>query len=151
MKKPEPNNNHFIQALKKKGLRVTDIRIRLLALFENNKKAFTHADIEKFLSDSFDRVTIYRTLSSFFENGLLHKVPDESGILKYALCHHEHHEENEKHSDNHVHFICKSCDNTICFDHLVIPDVELPKGFQHIETSYLISGICHKCSSSETP
>lgn len=151
MKKSLSNHSSFIQILKKKGLRVTDIRLELLSFFEQNKQAFTHADIEKSLADTYDRVTIYRTLTSFFDHGLLHKVPDENGISKYALCHHNHHEENEKHSDNHVHFICKSCDNTICFDHLVIPGVELPKGFQQIETSYLIKGICPQCYLSAIP
>ncbi len=39
--------------------------------------ALAHADIEKKTGESFDRVTVYRTLQSFVEKGIVHLIPQK--------------------------------------------------------------------------
>ena len=130
--------------LKEHNLRHTSGRATILSLFNDNKAALSHADIEGALPEGFDRVTIYRTLKSFTEKGLIHKIADTEGILRYALCSHNCTE--EKHEHDHVHFKCSQCGETTCIDDVPIPTVDLPKGYKTKEVSLLVEGNCPKCA-----
>jgi Fur family ferric uptake transcriptional regulator len=131
--------------LKHHNLRITQVRLDILHYFQSSKNALTHADLEIFFSKKFDRVTIYRTLTSFVENGLLHKIPDDSGVAKYALCHHEGTEHT--HADNHVHFKCRKCEQIECLHTLEIPKLHLPKKYKMDTANLLIEGICAVCNN----
>ena len=71
--------------LSKRGLRLTKCRISVLNMFLEKKHALTHGDIENTLKDEYDRVTLYRTLSSFQNSGLIHQILDRDGANKYAI------------------------------------------------------------------
>ena len=108
--------------------------------------AISHGDIENSVKGRYDRVTIYRTLKSFLETGLIHKVLDDTGGTRYALCadacadgHHHH---------DHIHFKCSNCNETTCLDGVHIPEVRLPEGFVAAESNFLITGVCKKCSAA---
>lgn len=131
--------------LKHHDLRITQVRLEVLQFFQSNKNALTHADLEVYFAKKFDRVTIYRTLTSFLENGLLHKIPDDSGIAKYALCHHEGTEHT--HDDHHVHFKCKKCAKIECLHTLEIPKLQLPRKYKMENANLLIEGICAVCNN----
>ncbi|MCG9910154.1 MAG: transcriptional repressor [Flavobacteriales bacterium] len=137
------------EVLKNKKLRITPARVHVLDIFIREAAALTHAEIEKLLIDDFDRVTLYRTLTSFLENGLIHKVPDESGIQRFAYCNHEHHEHSGAHSHTHVHFFCMQCSKTTCLDDILIPAIKLPEGFVQDESVFLVKGLCRKCSKNK--
>ncbi len=136
---------HLEHILKHHDLRITQVRLEVLQFFQTNKNALTHADLETFFAKKFDRVTIYRTLTSFLENGLLHKIPDDSGIAKYALCHHEG--TAHTHDDHHVHFKCKKCEKIECLHSLEIPKLQLPKKYKMENANLLIEGICAVCNN----
>ena len=91
----------------------------------------------------FDRVTVYRTLKSFLERGVIHKVLDDGGALKYALC--NEHCQEEAHHHDHVHFKCTQCGETNCLEEVEVPGVKLPKGYISEEVNLLIRGTCQKC------
>lgn len=132
------------ERLKKSGLRVTPIREEVLEYFIQQQRALAHADIETNYKNKFDRVTLYRTLTTFIESGILHKVSDNSGIAKFALC--QHHDCNQhKHEDNHVHFKCNICNKIECLHELSIPDFKLPKNYIMTTANLLIDGICSNC------
>jgi Fur family ferric uptake transcriptional regulator len=131
--------------LKHHDLRITQVRLEVLDFFQNKKSALTHGDLEQYFDKKFDRVTIYRTLTSFLENGLLHKIPDDSGVAKYALCHHEGIEHT--HDDHHVHFKCKKCEKIECLHSLEIPKLHLPKKYKMENANLLIEGICAVCNN----
>ncbi|MFN8259819.1 MAG: transcriptional repressor [Chitinophagales bacterium] len=133
------------QILKHHDLRITQVRLEILQFFQNSKSALTHADLEAHFAKKFDRVTIYRTLSSFLENGLLHKIPDDSGIAKYAICHHEGSEHT--HDDHHVHFKCLKCERIECLHNLEIPKLQLPRKYKMENANLLIEGICGICNN----
>lgn len=124
-------------------LRATPTREEILHLFLRKEHALSFGDIEREVSESSDRVTVYRTLKTFLDKGLIHKVLDDEGGLKYALCNsdcttaHHHHD--------HVHFKCTKCGLTNCLD-IDIPTVKLPKGYQAEEINLLIQGICENCA-----
>ena len=98
------NENDF---LKEYDLRSTGCRKDVLKLFFSEPYALSQAFLEDNLHHQYDRVTIYRTLRSFLDAGFIHKVLDDAGVVKYALCSEDC--EPEHHHDSHVHFKCKKC------------------------------------------
>ncbi|BAV09589.1 Fur family transcriptional regulator, ferric uptake regulator [Filimonas lacunae] len=130
--------------LKRSQLSVTDSRKKILELFQNSNAALAHADIEKQTGPNFDRVTIYRTLQTFVEKGIIHTIPTTDNSVKYALCKDEC--SAGHHHDDHVHFVCDNCGITYCLDHVTVPKVQLPKGFQGKQVDVIVSGICSSCN-----
>ena len=131
--------------LRRNHLSVTDSRKKILSLFLQQKDALTHGDIEKKAGEKFDRVTIYRTLQTFVEKGLIHSIPTSDNSVRYALCRDckEGH-----HHDDHVHFMCDSCNATICLDDVVSPKIELPEGYVANDVQVVIHGLCKECSEN---
>ena len=127
------------------GLRVTPVRTEVLDFFSKQQRALSHADIEEFYKNKFDRVTLYRTLGTFIENGILHKVSDSSAVAKFALCQHDDCSKH-KHEDNHVHFKCTKCNKIECLHELIIPDFKLPPNYSMQAANLLIDGTCAACN-----
>ncbi|KAA9041666.1 transcriptional repressor [Ginsengibacter hankyongi] len=129
--------------LKQNRLSVTDSRLNILELFLKHTSALSHADIEKNSAEPFDRVTVYRTLQTFVEKGIIHLIPTKDNSIKYALC------KNDcapgHHHDNHVHFICDECHKTICLDEVNVPVIKLPKGFKPQHSEMVVTGVCGEC------
>lgn len=130
--------------LKESALSVTASRRTILDIFLSSKTALAHQDIELKCSDQYDRVTIYRTLQTFLEKGIIHNIPTTDNSIRYALC-------NDTcittghHHDNHVHFRCNQCDKTMCLDDVSIPSVKLPAGYSIGEINMVVTGICKSC------
>ena len=72
------------EILKQNQLSVTGSRKKILELFLSNEGALAHSDIEKKTGEKFDRVTIYRTLHTFLEKGIIHNIPtaDNSFLIQ---------------------------------------------------------------------
>jgi Fur family ferric uptake transcriptional regulator len=132
--------------LHRRQLSSTESRRKILTLFLNTEDALTHGDIEKEVGDKYDRVTIYRTLQTFEEKGIIHSIPTADNSIKYALC--KECEEGHHH-DDHVHFICTACDKTICLDDVVSPKIDLPRGYVAENVQVVIQGVCKDCQSLE--
>lgn len=132
-----------ISILQSHRLRITDCRQEVIKEFLDKNIALSHSDLEETLNQQFDRVTIYRTLKTFLDKDLIHKVLDDSGTTKYALC--AHGETVHEHSHEHVHFKCETCGETTCLEDIILPQIKLPPGFEKKEMSLLVQGICEKC------
>lgn len=133
------------QLLSSHQLRITQSRLDVLALFMNKKTALSQPEIEDEMQGQCDRVTIYRTLATFLDKGLVHKVLDDAGAAKYALCAGGC-EETTAHHHNHVHFKCSQCGQTLCINDVHVPTISLPGGFQVNEQNVLIQGTCPSCN-----
>ena len=136
-------NGEVADVLRRNNLSITESRKKILSLFLSTPDALAHGDIEKKAGEKFDRVTVYRTLQTFVEKGLIHTIPTaENGVL-YALCKActEGH-----HHDDHVHFVCSNCNATICLDNVVSPKIELPQGYVAQNVQVVINGICKSCN-----
>lgn len=131
--------------LKNFNMRSTPNRQEILQLFLQKDYALSHGDIEKEVSSSLDRVTVYRTLKTFLDKGLIHKVLDDEGSLKYALCNDTCTEAGHHH--DHVHFKCIRCGQTNCLN-VDVPRVKLPTGYHPHEINILIQGTCERCSAA---
>lgn len=132
------------EVLSNHGLRNTIARVKVFEVFQKQNYALSHSDLEKKLQKDFDRVTIYRTIHSFLDKGIIHKVIDDSESAKYALCVDDC--SSGHHHDNHVHFKCTKCGNSECLNHVQIPHINLPKGYLVSESNLLIEGVCKSCN-----
>lgn len=132
------------EILKRNQLSITESRRKILNLFRETNGALAHADIETKTGENFDRVTIYRTLQTFVEKGIIHTIPTVDNSVLYALCKDQCTEGH--HNDNHVHFICDDCGTAYCLENIITPEIKLPTGFKQLQTDVLVSGVCNKCS-----
>ena len=133
--------------LPKYGLRKTSCRVSVLELLMQNEYALAHTDLEKQLGNEYDRVTLYRTLHSFKEQGLVHSITDINGIVKYAMCREACN--NLQHQHDHVHFSCNSCNQTYCLDELRLQPFALPQGYIVNDVQFTVQGICKSCNSHD--
>lgn len=134
-----------LEILKRNSLSITDSRKIILELFLKTEGALAHADIEKNTAVNFDRVTVYRTLQTFTENGIIHQIPTTDNTILYALCKDKC--EAGHHHDEHVHFICVDCEKTVCMDEVTVPQVKLPKGFVPLQSAMIVKGTCNECKN----
>ncbi|HMK25133.1 MAG TPA: transcriptional repressor [Chitinophagaceae bacterium] len=136
-------DNQVTTVLKRNSLSVTGSRTKILQLFLEQPGALAHGDIEKKAGERFDRVTVYRTLQTFVDKGIIHTIPTADNSIRYALCKDECSEGH--HHDHHIHFVCDSCHNTYCLDDVVTPEIKLPKGYQASHVEVVVEGVCKNC------
>jgi Fur family ferric uptake transcriptional regulator len=136
-------HDRLTQTLLRHGLRQTPVRRAVLAAVSGKGYALTGAEIEQEIGADTDRITLYRTLKSFEQSGLIHRVIDDTDVLRYAACSIEC--SAQAHFDNHVHFKCSTCHHTYCLSQVAIPAVQLPGGFQAERRDFLLSGVCQFC------
>jgi len=129
--------------LRRNSLSVTESRKKILNLFFNVPGALAHGDIERKAGEKFDRVTVYRTLQTFVEKGIIHTIPTTDNSVRYALCKDNCTEGH--HHDDHVHFICLQCGATLCLEDVVVPEIKMRKGFSVNEIEVVVKGICLDC------
>ncbi|MBC5992783.1 transcriptional repressor [Pontibacter sp. SD6] len=133
------------ELLLKYGLRKTSCRVSVLELLMHYNYALAHADLEKQLGSDYDRVTLYRTLYSFKEQGLVHSITDLNGIIKYALCREAC--SNLQHQHDHVHFSCCKCGQTYCLNEVRLGPISLPEGYSASDVQFSVQGICKACNA----
>jgi Fur family ferric uptake transcriptional regulator len=131
--------------LRRNRLSVTESRRKILNLFLANNGALAHGDIEHKAGERFDRVTVYRTLQTFVDKGIIHTIPTPDNSVKYALCKNDCFE--GRHHDNHIHFVCSICHKTECLEDFVIPAIKLPRGYNATHVEIVVNGICKDCKS----
>ena len=66
-----------------------------------------------------DRITIYRTLKTFEQKGIVHSINNGTGEVKYALC--DEYCTAVAHTDQHPHFQCERCEKITCIDRKELP------------------------------
>ncbi|MGV8814724.1 MAG: Fur family transcriptional regulator [Gelidibacter sp.] len=131
------------KTLESRTVRPTAMRLLVLKFLLQKKVAVSLTNIEEYFDNS-ERTTLYRTLKTFEENGIVHQIDDGTGTTKYAVC-----EENcncELEQDLHLHFHCNTCDETVCLTEYKISHINLPEGYLAENVNLVIKGICEKCS-----
>tara|TARA_B110000908_G_scaffold1696_1_gene2155 strand:- start:10949 stop:11335 length:387 start_codon:yes stop_codon:yes gene_type:complete len=126
--------------IKNYNFRTTPFREKILSLFQSKEYALSLEEIENGL-DQFDRITLYRTLKLFQDQGIIHLV-NSGNIKKYALCKEECTFEKHDHH-HHVHFTCDKCQQTECIASKSL-DITL-EGYQIKELELNVSGFCKNC------
>lgn len=129
--------------LKNHNLRITNCRLDVIEYFLKHDNALSQGDLESDLPQ-YDRVTLYRTLGSFLDSGILHKIPNQDGLATYGLCHDTC--SPDEHTHNHIHFKCNSCGKIECLDDEAVPRVSLPQGYLAETVNMIVDGVCKECA-----
>ncbi len=128
------------QKLLSKNTNPTSMRILVYDFWEHQQTAMSVSEIESHFYKA-DRVTIYRTLKTFEEKGIVHSI-QENTTVKYILCHDGGDEET--HKDWHLHFYCKICKQTTCKEDFIIPQ-NGNQNYRIDEIKLFGKGICENC------
>ena len=137
-------NEEIESLLKEKGISPTAMRILVLEFLRKQVAAISLQDLEKNFHHS-DRTTLYRTLKTFEEKGLIHSINDGTESTKYALCAAACRSGN--HFDLHLHFFCYSCKQTYCLPKHKVPQVKVPEGYDLKELNLIAKGKCPQCQT----
>ncbi|EID73670.1 Fur family transcriptional regulator [Imtechella halotolerans] len=123
-----------------KNTKPTSMRILVYDFLAAQKVALSLSEIEEQLHFA-DRITIYRTLKTFEEKGIIHGV-QENSTTKYILCSDDCGEDT--HKDWHLHFYCKMCKQTTCREHIIFSE-GMAGEFRIDEVRLFAKGICEDC------
>ncbi len=128
--------------LKSHQLRITDCRVHVLDFLLSADHAVSSRELELAFVE-YDRVTLYRTLHSFEESGIIHSIPNETGVARYGVCFETC--EPGHHTHSHAHFKCDQCGTIACIPSQKVPKVDLP-GYLVTESNLILSGTCVACN-----
>lgn len=129
-------NKHTEDKLTSKNTRPTSMRILVYDFLSTQNTALSLAEIEQHFARA-DRITIYRTLKTFEEKGIVHSI-QENHTTRYKLC-------NENaHNDWHLHFYCKICKQTTCKENISFSE-RRAMPFRIDEVRLFAKGICENC------
>lgn len=129
--------------LQEKEIKPTAMRLLVLDFLLKQQTAISLNELEATFLRA-DRITLYRTLKTFEEKGLVHSIEDGTGSVKYALC--DEACRPQEHYDLHVHFHCRQCVETYCLPKSRVPEVPLPENFLSEEVNLVVKGICGSCA-----
>jgi Fur family ferric uptake transcriptional regulator len=139
------SQDQLLEVLDKHQLRKTDTRLHVLSIFYTHEHAIAHSHLEKELGNTYDRVTLYRTLNTFEEAGIIHQVPS-NGEARFALCH--AHCNHQQHQDQHLHFNCSHCRQTFCLVDVKLPTINDLYDYEIQSITITATGICKKCKGN---
>ena len=120
--------------------RNTKEKTKISELIVSSSTALSQSEIKSILKGLCDRVTIYRVLDRLMDEGLIHKIVNTDGIIKFASCQ----SCGTEHSHNHIHFSCQKCKSVTCLED-VEPTYQLPKNYRVQEVNFTLSGLCPQC------
>jgi Fur family ferric uptake transcriptional regulator len=136
------SNLDIKEQFKTLGIRHTDKKALILKKIKELHYEFNASSLYEELAkvENINITTIYRTLSSFKQKGLIREFLGSEGVM------YEYINSSKK---AHPHFECKRCKNTICLDTLSFEDgmylSSLAQGHDIEHVSITFSGICKEC------
>jgi len=130
-----------LSTLKRHGIRPTPTRRSVLHVFQQAFCALSGSEIEGQLPADTDRITLYRTLRTFEEKTLIHRIVDYSETIRYALCH----APTATVGLDHVHLKCVACQRIFCLPQVAVPPIPASAQYQVVRSDYLLSGVCTQC------
>ena len=129
--------------LKNCSLAVTKNRSKVLNFFLKEGKPVDLKALNSKFKD-LDRVTLFRILSIFEKNKLIHSIILDNGRKFFALCNHEC-RVTPNHNHKHIHFVCNKCDDVTCLDLDNFPKLKVPN-YTFNEISINVNGVCSNCN-----
>ena len=129
--------------LKSNGLAITRNRTKVLRNFLRKQKPLSLQAI-RFSLEDLDRVTLFRILSVFEKNKIIHAINLENGEKLYALCNYECNN-SSNHNHDHIHFQCTKCHEVSCLSVEKFPKLSAPD-YIFKEININVSGLCLNCN-----
>ena len=132
------------EMLREKGMRVTELRRKVLELLAEDGNPMSHMEIFERLALEGrvpDRVTLYRMLNAFTTMQLVHRIRGTDGTMRFSL----HKPRRTECPGNHPHFLCRTCGRMICLYGQQLPRIDVPEGNLIEGKQMLVFGICAAC------
>ncbi len=144
------SDDYHSELLRAYNLKVTRIRLQTLDVLMRSRTAMSHAQISQKLGPKdVDKVTLYRTLNTFVDKGLAHRVATEDRNWLYAIYRNDQaHSHDQEHEHDHAHFVCDSCEKIYCFpvdSSALTVNNESMMGFEIKEKEIRLHGRCPVC------
>ena len=134
--------NNYTTLLEEHNIKPTANRLIVLRTLDGAGRPMSLTELENKIQ-TIDKSGIFRTLSLFREQHLVHVIEDGGDGVRYELCHSH---DDDIDDDLHVHFYCEQCHQTYCLDHIPVPGIDLPEGFIMSSVNYMVKGICPHCA-----
>lgn len=131
----------FQDSCRRQNLRLTPQR---LEIFRELARASDHPSAEQLYQRLYDKMptlsldTIYRTLATFVQNGLVNRVETVESQARFEAV-----------STRHHHMICDRCKKIVDFDwdsidHIALPD-EVQSWGRVQSRNVVVYGVCREC------
>ncbi len=121
-------------------LKMTKQRLKILDYLKESNVPVSAEDIYANQREHFNLSTVYRTLDTFFLNGLVNKYQLKN-ISYYSLK-----------TKTHKHYlVCESCHEMIeidCFIHQDLKEILKKHSFKISHHDLTIYGLCQKCQAN---
>ena len=101
--------------LKRKGLKKSAQRIRVINILKDKGMPMAEDEIKVAMGEIYDRVTFYRTMQALEKAGVVHRILIDNNKSEYAF-----NVEDGHHS--HVHFLCTKCGAVSCLKDVMVAD-----------------------------
>lgn len=135
----------FEETCQQAGLRVTPQRVEIFRALAEASDHPSAEDLHQRLTRKFPPIsldTVYRTLGTFVQHGLIHKVETAESQGRFEVNRTRHH-----------HLICGRCKEIVDFTWEVFDAAELPDALADwglIEKrNAVVYGVCRKCQGSK--
>jgi Fur family ferric uptake transcriptional regulator len=139
-KKHSHSLNEKFDELKKNGLRLTEPRKAILQALTESHGPFTAEEVHKLITKRVcDQATVYRTLTSLEQIGILRRCEFGDGTARFELAEPGHH---------HHHIICNTCKRVEIIDDGEIEEIDRfarKRGFSNISHILEFFGTCPQC------
>ncbi|HEY8422485.1 MAG TPA: Fur family transcriptional regulator [Thermoclostridium sp.] len=139
-----PGKDDYRSILTQKGLRITNVRVKVLEILDDAETPMTVEEVFSILKNTVSSVnlsTVYRTMEALLKNGLIVKTT----LLDYNKSLYEYKRVEHKH-----HLVCTGCNRMISIEDCPIDD-EYAKlmcskqGFELTGHKLEIYGLCPNC------
>lgn len=136
------------ELLKSRHIRITERKLAILQSILTSSTPVNASELHGLVSSALrmDLATVYRTLSSFREKGLVREITDDTGTLYYEIaC---------LHNPVHPHFKCLRCRKISCLEFLdhtsALSMTRFARDCEITDISITLSGICRECRTEDS-
>lgn len=123
-------------------LRATWQRKAVLELLLEKGCPMSHGEVSAALTESLDRVTLYRTLQALTDAAIVHQVQGLDGAWRFCA----HDTEASGCPGGHPHFLCVSCGRMTCLTDQPLQHIEMPAGVEVKGKQLVVYGRCANCA-----
>ncbi len=130
--------------LQRAGLRRTPVRAAVLAVLGESGQPLGVPQVLERLPQDTDAVTVYRTLNTFTQKKLVHRVHGEDRTWRYAIS------ADLATPHEHPHFVCDACGTVECLEQSQIPrdfirSLRVASRYNVHYPEVVLHGVCPKC------
>jgi Fur family ferric uptake transcriptional regulator len=131
--------------IRRAGLRRTPVRTGVLDILAQERQPLSAQQILEKLPEGTDNVTLYRTLQTFAEKKLVHRVRGDDQVWRYGIG-----SARDATRHEHAHFVCDECGTVECLDDAPAPrearkKYKMRNGYRVEYSEVLLHGTCREC------